>query len=86
MKYWSQQFERWRHEPEPRRERRAFFMALGFTTCLFVLWLASFRLSTSFRSQPTTNNTASVIITPTKTVSESGIIERIKVGWRRVIK
>ncbi|MFH1170103.1 MAG: hypothetical protein V1704_00885 [Candidatus Vogelbacteria bacterium] len=75
MKSFQDHLERWRNEPETRRQRRALFIAFSFTVCLFILWLASFRLSTLLRATPTVEATAS-----------PGIIERIKVGWQTIIK
>ena len=80
MKSFSHHLKHWRSQPESRRERRALLLAGGFTALLFILWLASFRLSTSLRETPTVKATASVAATA------PGVIERIKAGWQTIIK
>ncbi len=78
MNSFSNYLERWRQEPELKRKRRAFLMATTLTVVLFVLWLGSFRLNSTLRANPTTDQSAVVIETKTG----SGIIERIKAGWQ----
>lgn len=79
MKFFKDHLEHWRNEPEPRRQRRALLIAFSFTTLLFIIWLASFRISASLRTTPTAEMTASPAIT------SPGIIARIKAGWQTVM-
>lgn len=82
MKSFTHHLEHWRKEPEVRRERRALLLASGLTLCLFVLWLASFRLTTSLRETPAT----AIKIKAADSIASPGIIERIKAGWQTITK
>ncbi len=86
MKSFSHHIERWRNEPEAKRQRRALFLASSVTICLFVLWLASFRLSANLRGTPTVPVMASVGSVTTVTVPAHGIVERIQAGWQALTK
>lgn len=81
MKSFRDHLAHWRNEPEPRRQRRALFIAFSFTVCLFILWLASFRLSASLAS-PAVELVASPVVTDS--AANPGIIERIKAGWQTI--
>lgn len=81
MKSFSQRLEHWREETEPKRERRALLVATVLTLILFILWLGSFRLSTSLRSSPTAQP-AAVVVVDDKTGIVTGVVERVKAGWQ----
>jgi hypothetical protein len=90
MKSFREHLEYWRNEPEPRRQRRALFIAFSFTTLLFILWLASFRLSASLRVTPTVEMTTRPAVDGASPasgqVASPGIIARIKAGWETIVK